>query len=48
MHDDPARWIEKVIKDFIAGPENSMQKWGGEPAWVQVNSMTTVQTASGV
>ena len=35
MHDDPARWIEKVIKDFIAGPENSMQKWGGEPAWAE-------------
>lgn len=35
MKDDPARWIEKVIKDYIAGPENSMQKWGGEPAWAE-------------
>ena len=35
MKDDPARWREKVIKDYIAGPENSMQKWGGEPAWAE-------------
>lgn len=35
LKDDPARWIEKVIKDYIAGPENSMQKWGGEPAWAE-------------
>jgi len=27
--------MEKVIKDFIAGPENSMQKWGDEPAWAE-------------
>ena len=35
MHDDPARWMEKVIKDFIAGPMNTMQKWGDEPAWAE-------------
>ncbi len=35
MKDDPDRWMEKVIKDFIAGPENTMRKWGGEPAWAE-------------
>ena len=35
MRDDPARWMEKVIKGFMAGPENSMRKWGGEPAWAE-------------
>ena len=26
-------WIEKEIKDFIAGPENSLETWDNEPAW---------------
>jgi epoxyqueuosine reductase len=28
-------WIEKEIKGFIAGPENSMEKWDNEPAWAE-------------
>jgi epoxyqueuosine reductase QueG len=28
-------WVTKVIKEFIAGPENSMGKWGNEPAWAE-------------
>ena len=28
-------WVTGVIKDFIAGPENSMGKWDNEPAWAE-------------
>jgi epoxyqueuosine reductase len=28
-------WVTKKIKDFIAGPENSMGKWNNEPAWAE-------------
>ena len=35
MKDDPARWMENVINGFIAGPMNTMQKWGDEPAWAE-------------
>ncbi len=28
-------WVEDVIKDFIAGPENSLGKWDIEPAWAE-------------
>jgi len=35
LRDDPAGWIENVIKGFIAGPVNSMRKWEGEPAWAE-------------
>lgn len=31
--DSPAAFIERVIRDFIAGPENSLTDSGGEPAW---------------
>lgn len=28
-------WVAKEIKDFIAGPENSMGKWNNEPTWAE-------------
>ncbi len=28
-------WVTGLIKDFIAGPENSMGKWNNEPAWAE-------------
>ncbi len=28
-----ADWLNQVIKDFIAGPMNTMDKWDNEPAW---------------
>lgn len=29
----PGKWITGVIKDFMASPVNTMEKWGNEPAW---------------
>jgi epoxyqueuosine reductase QueG len=28
-------WIRNRILDYVAGPENSMMKWGNEPAWAE-------------
>lgn len=28
-------WIESEIKSYMAGPENSMEKWDNEPAWAE-------------
>jgi len=28
-------WIQTEIKRYMAGPENSMEKWGDEPAWAE-------------
>ncbi|MFC1803563.1 epoxyqueuosine reductase [Thermoproteota archaeon] len=28
-------WIRNQILNFMAGPENSMLKWGNEPAWAE-------------
>ncbi|MCW4049687.1 MAG: epoxyqueuosine reductase [Candidatus Bathyarchaeota archaeon] len=28
-------WIEKIVKDYIAGPENTLEKWDDEPAWAE-------------
>ncbi|OGD54636.1 hypothetical protein A3K81_06870 [Candidatus Bathyarchaeota archaeon RBG_13_60_20] len=33
MLDDPASWITGIVKGFIASPENTLEKWGDEPAW---------------
>jgi epoxyqueuosine reductase len=30
-----AEFIEKEIKNFIAGPENNLGKWDNEPAWAE-------------
>jgi len=35
LREDPARWIEGVVKGFMESPVNSMGKWGGEPAWAE-------------
>jgi epoxyqueuosine reductase len=32
---DPAGWITGVIKEFMASPANTMEKWGDEPAWAE-------------
>lgn len=33
---DPARWLEKVIKDFInTSPENTLQNPENEKAWAE-------------
>ena len=32
---DLGEWIQEEIKSFIAGPENSMEKWNNEPAWAE-------------
>lgn len=35
MSKDLVAWIRKEIIEFIAGPENSMEKWNNEPAWAE-------------
>ena len=32
---DLGDWVQKEIRKFMAGPENSMQKWDNEPAWTE-------------
>jgi epoxyqueuosine reductase len=33
MVNDPAKLITGIIKSFMASPENTLGKWGDEPAW---------------
>jgi epoxyqueuosine reductase QueG len=35
MVNDPAERITGIIKSFIASPENTLEKWGDEPAWAE-------------
>jgi epoxyqueuosine reductase QueG len=35
MVNDPAERITGIIKSFIASPENTLEKWGAEPAWAE-------------
>ena len=35
MVNDPAEQITGIIKSFIASPENTLEKWGDEPAWAE-------------
>ena len=32
---DLGEWIQTEIKKYMAGPENSMEKWEDEPAWAE-------------
>ncbi|TRO53948.1 epoxyqueuosine reductase, partial [Candidatus Bathyarchaeota archaeon] len=35
LRSNAAAWITGVIKDFVASPENTLEKWGEEPAWAE-------------
>ena len=35
MINDQAEQITGIVKSFIASPENTMEKWGDEPAWAE-------------
>jgi epoxyqueuosine reductase len=35
LRGDPAGWLTGVVKDFTASPENTLEKWGDEPAWAE-------------
>jgi len=35
LRSGPAEWITRVVKDFIASPKNTLEKWNDEPAWAE-------------